>query len=368
MRRILALARKETYHILRDPRSLAVAVVMPVAMVILYGYAIDMELRDLPVGFLDEDQSPASRDLIARLTSSQFILDAGRLASRDAIEPGFRQGRFRAAMVIPRGFAESLVREPVTRVQVLIDGADATSAAAVDNYLRAAILLFNADLAAGSAVLHSASIEPRVRVLFNPELVSANFVVPGLVAVVLVMIGALLTSIAITREKETGTMEQVLTTPIAPRQLVIGKVLPYLLIASADAAFVLLVGRFVFGVPMNGSWEVLAGYSLVYLLIALALGLLISAVATTQRVAMIMALMATLLPTLLLSGFIFPRASMPTVLQWVGQVVPATYYLEVIRGIMLKGRAWFPFEGGIMAGMALFLLLMAVKRFGTTME
>ncbi len=368
MRRILALARKETYHILRDPRSLMVAIIMPIAMVILYGYAIDMELSDLPVGILDEDQSPASRELVTRMMSSQFIVDAGRLSSREEVEPGFRRGRFRAVVVIPRGFAESLVREPVSRVQVLIDGADATTAAAVDNYLRAAILLFNSGIAAGRPGSAELPMGARVRVLFNPQLESDNFIVPGLVAIVLVMICALLTSIAITREKETGTMEQVLTTPITPRQLVIGKVLPYLLIGSADGALVLLAGRFVFGVPMHGSWWVLAGYSLIYLLIALALGLLISAVAATQRVAMIMALMATLLPTMLLSGFIFPRASMPWPLQWIGQIIPATYYLEVIRGIMLKGRIWFPLEGGVMVGMALLLMAMAVKEFETTME
>ncbi|MFH1679293.1 MAG: ABC transporter permease, partial [Candidatus Eisenbacteria bacterium] len=192
--------------------------------------------------------------------------------------------------------------------------------------------------------------------------------VPGLVAIILVMICALLTSLAITREKETGTMEQILTTPVGPREIIIGKVLPYLVIAYLDAALVVGAGRIIFKVPMNGSWWALAGYSFLYLLVALSLGLFISSLARTQRVAMMAALTATLLPTLLLSGFVFPRASMPAPLRWIGQIVPATYYLVVIRGVMLKGRAWFPLEGAVMAGMAVLILRASVARFRTRLE
>ena len=163
-------------------------------------------------------------------------------------------------------------------------------------------------------------------------------------------------------------MEQVLTTPVLPSQLITGKVLPYLVIASVDAAFVLAVGRFVFGVPMEGSWWVLAAYSLIYLGIALALGLLISALASTQRVAMMTALVATLLPTFILSGFVFPHSSMPVILQWIGRIIPATYYLIILRAIMLKGRAWFPVEGGVMVGMGVLLMSLAVARFRTRLE
>jgi len=367
MRRVAAVARKEMYHILRDPRSLAVAVVMPMAMILLFGYAMDTELSDLPVGILDEDQTPDSRAFIARATSSGFIVDAGRLACRADIEPGFRRGRFRAALVIPRGFGERLAREPVSRVQILIDGADATTAAAVETYLRAVVALFSQDLAAPTAP-GVMPLDVRSRIHFNPELESTNFIVPGLVAIVMIMICALLTSVAITREKETGTMEQVLTTPVAPGQLVVGKVLPYLVIGSVDAALVLAAGHFVFRVPMAGSWAVLAGYSLLYLLVALALGLLISAVARTQRVAMMMALVATLLPTLLLSGFMFPLASMPWPLRIVSRIIPATYYLEVIRGVILKGRAWYPFQGAVMLGMAFLIMALAVRRFAARLE
>ena len=368
MNRTFAIARKEFLHILRDPRTLVVAILMPMMMVLLYGYAIDMEMDNVRIGILDEDHSSASRDFVRRMTAGGFMVDAERLTSRDAIERGFRRGNFHAVLVFPQGFSESLVREAATPVQVLIDGADGTTAATVDNYLGAVVARINGDMLRERFGSDRRPIQGRPRIYFNPELVSANFVVPGLVAVIMMMIGALLTSIAVTREKETGTLEQILTTPIAPHQLIVGKVIPYMGIAALDAALVLALGKVVFGVPMAGSWFVLAGYSLIYLIIALNLGLLVSTISKTQQVAMMFALMITMLPTLMLSGFIFPIASMPIVLQIVSHIIPATYYLEVIRGIMLKGEAWFPVQAGVMALMALILLALAIKRFKGRLE
>lgn len=362
MKRMVAIARKELRHILRDVRSLVVTLIMPATMVLLFGFGIDTELKDLTLGVLDCDQTEASRIFVRRMLASDFLIDAGTLASRKEVEPGFRRERFRAVLVVPRGFGASLTRGKETAVQWLIDGADATTAATVDNYLTAALGTINRER------VPQGGIAARTRVLFNPELKSANFIVPGLVAVVLMMICALLTSIAITREKETGTMEQVLTTPVRPVQLIVGKVIPYLFIGIADAALVLGVGRLVFDVPMQGSWFVLSAYSFVYLLIALSFGLLISALVHTQRVAMMMALVATMLPTILLSGFIFPLASMPAPLQALGHIIPATYYLRVVRSLMLTGRVWFPLEAAVMGGMAVAFLAIAIRRFSTRLE
>ncbi len=368
MKRVLAIARKEVLHVLRDPRSLLVSILWPMLMVLLLGYAIDMELRDLPVGILDEDRSDSSRDLIREMTASGFIVDAVRLSSRDRIEPGFRRLRFRAALIIPKGYSEQIATGPTARVQLLIDGADGATAATVDNYLAAVVARVNRKLAVERFGDHTPPIEARTRFYYNPELRSANFIVPGLAAVVMIMICALLTSISVTREKETGTIEQVLTAPVTARQVMIGKVLPFLVIASLDAFMILLVGRFIFGVPMNGSWFVLACYSLIYLMIALAIGLLISAVAKTQQVAMMLAIVVTMLPAFLLSGFIFPRESMPLVLQWISSIVPATYYIPVIRGVMLAGESWFPLEGGVMLAMALLLMAGAIGKFKLRLE
>jgi ABC-2 type transport system permease protein len=368
LRRIIAIMRKEFLHILRDPRSLALAILMPMGMLVIYGYAINMDIKRLRVGILDLDRTPESADFVRRMTASNFILDAGRINSREEVEPAFRRGKYHAAVVFPKGYAKSLASERETDVQVLIDGADGTTAGAVDNYLRAVIAMISRDIASSQMGNFAQPIEARSRILFNPELESSHFIVPGLVAVIMILICAMLTSIAITREKETGTLEQILTTPVHPVQVIVGKVIPYLAVASFDTATVFIVGRFVFGVPMEGSWLVLTGYSLIYLAISLGLGLLISAIARTQQVALMLAQLLTMLPAMLLSGFIFPPRSMPIVLRGISYIIPATYYLRIIRGIMLKGEAWFPFEAGIMIGMAALLLFLSAKRFRVRLD
>ena len=368
MKRIIAIARKEFLHILRDPLSLAVAILMPLLMVLLYGFAIDMDLKNIRVGILDFSRSAESRSFIEEMTSSKFIVESTRLTNRNEIEPGFRQNKYRAVIIFPADFSRSLISNSVTPIQIILDGADGTSAATVGNYLSAVTARMNLKYAKVDFGIERLPIETRTRVLFNPELKSAHFIVPGLAALIMMMICALLTSIALAREKETGTMEQILTTPVASPQVIIGKIFPYMIIAALDATLIVLVGKLVFGVPMNGSWFALAGYSLIFILIALSLGLLISSVAKTQQVALIAALMITLLPTLLLSGFIFPTASMPVVLQYVSRVIPATYYLQIIRGIILKGVNWYPRMGGILIGMSLFLIVLSIKRFKTRLD
>lgn len=367
MKRIKAVARKEIFHILRDPRSLGVAVFMPLGMLLLYGTALNTELRNLPVAFLDDDHTVESRALIRQMTSSDFIVDAARLGSRDEIEPGFRRGRFRAAVVIPPHYAEQLATAPVSEVQVLVDGADGSTAATTDNYIRAVLAQVAADVQNIPRGAAGGPVDARVRILFNPELKSAAFIVPGLVAVVLMMICALLTSIAITREKETGTLEQILTTPVNGIEIIVGKVIPYSVIGAADTALVLTAGYVVFHVPMVGSWWVLAGYSLVFILIALSLGIMVSAIASTQRVAMTMALLMTFLPTLLLSGFVFDHSSMPPALRGIAQLVPATHFLQIVHGVMLKGQAWFPRQLLVLVVMLVFLLGVSTRRFRTVL-
>ena len=361
------MARKEMLHILRDPRSLAVAVAMPLVLVLLYGAALDMELKNLQLGVLDLDRSPESRDLVEAMTGSGFIVVAQRLDGRGQVEPGFRRGAFQAVLAVPRGYGRDLGAGRTGQVQLLIDGADAATAATVDNYLRSVIDLVAARVdVAGPAV--APGPRPVLRVFYNPELVSSHFIVPGLVAIVLIMICALLTSIAVTREKETGTLEQVLTTPVRAGQVIVGKLLPYLALGAFDAALIIVAGRMLFGVPMRGSVPALAGYTFLYVLIALALGLLISTLVRTQRVAMMLALTMTMLPAMILSGFVFPLRSMPVPLQAVAHAIPATYFLRVIRGIMLVGRDWYPLEGGVMLAMAVGLLALAANRFGGRLE
>lgn len=364
---MLAIARKELIHILRDPRSLGVAVLMPVAMVLLYGAVINMELRDLKVAVMDLDHSDQSREFVRGMTAGGFIVASDRLDSRDEIEPGFRRGDFLAALVIPRDYAERLARGETSPVQLLVDGSDASTAAIAGNYLEAVVRQQTARLNPEGAA-PALPFGVRMRVWFNPELVSADFVVPGLVALVLMMICAMLTSIAITREKETGTLEQILTTPVRPAQVIVGKVIPYIVLSALDATLILAVGRLVFGVPMNGSIWVLAAYCLLFVLIALSVGLLISALAGSLRVAMMAAIMATMLPTMILSGFMFPVASMPRALQWICNALPPTHFLVILRGIMLKGEYWYPLPTAVLAGEAILLMALAVRSFRLRLE
>ncbi len=358
---MLAVAAKEFLHILRDPRTLAVALVMPLAMVLLYGYAIDMELRALPIAVLDEEGGVRSRQLVEDVQSSGFIQVVERLSSREQIEPGFRHNRFLAALVIPAGHARRLGQGREAPVQVVVDGADGSTAATVGAYLEQAIALHNGRRLPGAGLKPPLRVEPRT--WFNPQRVSAHFIVPGLTAVVMIMVCALLTSISIVRERETGTLEQVLTAPVQARELILGKLQPYLLIGALDTAVIFFVGRVVFQVPMNGSWLALAGYSLLYIWVALAMGLLISALVRTQQVAMMIALVVTLLPALLLSGFIFSHASMPLPLQVVGHLIPATWYLRIVRGVMLAGVNAWPREALVLAGMGVAITGLALKRF-----
>ncbi len=367
MRRVRALAAKELLHILRDRRSLAVAVLMPVVMVALYGAVIDMEMHDLPVAVLDQDHSDRSRELVRSLGAGGFIVEVARLEQATQVEPGFRQGRWLAALVVPRGYAGSLAAGDPATVQVLVDGSDATTAALAANYLQAVVQRESRRLAAREPA-GGLPFAVRPRVWFNPELRSAHFVVPGLVALVLMMICAILTSIAIAREKETGTLEQILTTPVGPAQVIIGKVLPYVALGAMDAALILAIGRFVFHVPMNGSWFALAGYCLLFIVIALGAGLLISAKASSLRVAMMAAVTATMLPTMILSGFMFPVASMPAPLQVICRVLPATHFLVVLRGVMLRGVNWFPHETAILVAQAVVLLVLAIRSFRLRLE
>ena len=363
--RLAPLIRKEFIHIRRDPRSLLILFLMPVLMMFIFGYAIDMDLKHIRIGVCDLSRTPASRDLIETLSASPYFNIVARYSDPRKTEDMFKKRIARAALIIPADFARRLGASPASPIGVIADGTDANSATLVQNYLESVFVsqsLTSSGTTSGSVGL---PIRIKARMLYNPDMVSAHFVVPGIVALLLIMIGALLTSVTIAREKETGTMEQILVSPIKPYEVVLGKAIPYLILAFMIAVFILIFGHLWFEVPMLGSWSTLLLFCVFYVFTALAIGMLISTLVATQQVAMMLSLVGTLLPSVMLSGFVFPVASMPPPLQVVSKIIPATHFLIIIRGIMLKGNGpmelWPSFLA--MSGVGLFFISLAVKRF-----
>jgi ABC-2 type transport system permease protein len=371
--RLAAVMGKEFRHIIRDPRSLVIIFLMPIAMTFLYGYAMNLDVKNIPLGVVDHDRSPASRELLEDfLSSGQFVLKA-RYSSALMAEDGMKRNESVLTLVIPAGYEQALKGGPKRPIILLLDGSNGNTAAIALGYaqaitagqVRASLLqmMSDAGTAGTDSIIRGIKFEPRF--WFNPEQESSYYLVPALIAVILMMASALLTSVTVVREKESGTLEQLLVSPVRSGELVIGKALPYGMLALADGAFILLFGSMVFGVPIRGSLLVLFGFTGLYVMAALAIGLLISTVVNQQRVAMLGALLVTVLPSFMLSGFIFPIRSMPPALQIISQVVPARYYIPIVRGVLLKGVGadLFVTNGLFLTGLMLLLLAASVARF-----
>ena len=340
--RLWAVAAKEIHHILRDPRSLAVALLLPLVLLILYGYAINFDVKQIRLALYDPDRTAASRDLVEALTRTGYFRVVHVLARPGEAERVLQRRSAQAALILPARFESDLATGRPTAVQTLVDGGDSLTASIALSYLDAMIQDWQArrlqqTLPRGRAL---APIEPQVRIWYNEDLSSTNFIIPGLLVVILMMLAALLTSQTIVREREQGTIEGLVVSPVTAGELMAGKLIPYVVIAWADVALITGAGRLLFHVPLRGAPALFLGLTFVYLLAALGAGLLISVVTQSQQVAYLIALIATLLPTMLLTGFVFPLTSMPRVLQVVVQLHPATHFMVIVRALMLKGAGW----------------------------
>lgn len=335
MGKIRFIALKEFYHILRDPRSLTIAIIMPIMMTFLYGYAITLDIQEIELAVLDQDNSSLSRELVDKFYASGYFIKPDKKIELLDMEQYFRSGNASAVLTIPSDFTETIEKLEQVSLGMMVDGADNNFASAVQNYSNAVILEFAKEQIPPEYDIPN--IRMAVKVLYNPDLKSSHFFVPGLVAIILLMICALLTSITIAREKETGTMEQLLTAPVNPVQIISGKVLPYIVLAFIDGILILLFAKFLFNVPFVGSKLLLLGFGILYIITSLSLGILISSLVKTQQVAMMFALVTTLLPSIMLSGFIFAIKNMPIFLQVLSNIISAKFFMTIIRGIMLKG-------------------------------
>lgn len=336
MTRLLAIARKEAIQLRRDPRSLALAFFLPAALIVFFGYAITFDVNNIDLAVLDDSNTAESRALVDAFTASGYFTLRHRLTRPDEAEIVLGRGQARLVLVIPPAFARNLAARRTAPVQLLLDGADANTATIAQNYAEAIVARYATDvLPEGRRV--ALPIEVRVRVWYNETLESRNQIVPGLVAVIMSIIAAMLTALTIAREWERGTMEQLIATPVTRLEVILGKLLPYVVIGLLDVALAVVVGLTVFDVPLRGNLPLLGVLTLLFLIGALGLGMFISATVKSQVLATQFAIMTTYLPALLLSGFIFAIASMPLVLRLVTYAVPARYYVTITRGIFLKG-------------------------------
>ena len=377
-RRLLAVARKEWIHIRRDPRSLGMAFAIPMVLLFFYGYALTLDVNDIRTIVHDQDRSPASRDFLARVVESGYFTVVAVARNERDVARALDRGEAQVGLVIPRNFARDLERgERGDRgrrvpVQALVDGSDANTATLAAAYLEGIASRYSSLVAAEGAAAGRATppIDHRLRIWYNPELQSRNYIIPGLIAVIMMVIAALLTSLTVAREWEQGTMEQLVATPVRVPELVLGKLLPYVGIGFLDVALAALVGTLVFGVPFRGSVALFLGLSLVFLLGAQSLGLLISIKARSQVVASQVALTATFLPAFLLSGFIFDIASQPRWLQVITYAVPARYFVTIVKGLFLKGVGLrvLAAEAGLLTCFAVGVTLLATRAFRKRLE
>lgn len=352
--RLVAMARKEWLQLRRDPRSMTLAFVLPVLMLLFFGYAITWDVKDLDLVVLDQDRTARSRTLIEAFGASGYFTVVERLDAYGQVPDAVGRGNAGSVLVIPAGFARDLAAGRKAPVQLLLDGADANSATIAFNYADAIVDGWSRD-----AVLQGREMRlpltAEVRTWYNPTLSSRNMIVPGLISVIMMTIAAMLTALTIAREWERGTMEQLVSTPATKLEILIGKLVPYVAIGLVDVGLIVLVGLFIFGVPFRGPVVVFFAQTFLFLVGALGLGMLISAAAKSQFLATQVALIATLLPAMLLSGFLFEIEAMPEVLQAITYLVPARYHVVVARGIMLKGVG-----PGVLWIQSVFMIVFAV--------
>jgi ABC-2 type transport system permease protein len=372
MSALLALLRKEAYHIRRDRRTLAVVLALPVVQVLLFGSAIRTDVDHVRVAIVEPVPDEATLALRNRFSATDTFRVVAVVPRVADLDPLFETSRAQAAVVLPVGFASDLADRAGASVLIVVDATDPNTGSALRAYVEAVIRGYEREIAGGDIrpAFAAHRIAATTRMRFNPTRESSNIFVPGLMAFVLTILASLMTAISLTREKETGTIEALLVSPLRPWSIILGKVLPYLAIGVTAAVAILIEARLVFDVPLRGSAALLVAESVLFILASLALGILVSTRTSSQRVAMMMAMLGSMLPNILLSGFIFPIESMPLLLRTIAQVVPGQWFVTIARGIMLKGVGleYLWRETLILGGMALVLLAVSARAFRARLE
>lgn len=364
MKQFLIFIQKEFHHAFRDKKTLLMLFGLPIVQIILFGFALTNEIKNSRIVVADYARDLASQQLIARIEASRYFDIEKSLMSHREIEAAFREGTIKAAVIFPAGFNNDLRHQHKAQIQIIADASDPNTGTTLTNYISSIISDYQSEILPQQLPYR---VNAEIRMLYNPELRGAHNFVPGVMALVLLLVCVLMTSISIVREKELGTMEILLVSPFKPMLVILSKAVPYFVISLLNLTIILLLSVFVLGLPVNGSILLLFAISSLFIVTALSLGLLISTVTTSQQTAMLLSLMGMLLPTLLFSGFMFPVENMPVPLQVISNVVPAKWYYIIVKDIMIKGLGFASVwkETLILSGMTAFLLIMSLRKFKT---
>jgi ABC-2 type transport system permease protein len=368
MNRFIGFVKKEFLHIFRDYRTLFILFGIPAAEILIFGYVVTMDLKNTGLAVLDNSRDEITRQLSEKLFSSGFFSNTGDIQNYNEIDAGFRKGRTKAVVVFPENFGRDLLSSGRASLMIVADGSEPNTATLVTSYATAIVNNFTAEInpASGMHLL----IQPEVRMFYNPELKSHFMFVPGVITLVLILICALMTSVTITREKEFGTMEVLLVSPLKPIQIIAGKVMPYFFLSLINIGVILILSWLVFGLPVKGSLILLLAETMLYILMSLSLGILISTVSSNMQQAIFISLIGLMLPTILLSGFIFPIENMPKIYDYLSLILPPRYFIVIIKNIMVKGTgiAYIWKETLVLAVMTVIFIGLSVKKFKIRLE
>lgn len=368
MKRFIGFVTKEFYHIFRDKRTLFILFGMPIAQIILFGFAITNEINNVNIAILDQSKDVATQKIIAKINASKYFVVKQNISHENEIENVFKKGKVKAVLVFENHFIKNLETKKQAKVQVITDATDPNIANTVTNYVNAILQNYTQQLNRNNPTAYS--IQTQTQLYYNPELKSVFNFVPGVMTIILMLVSAMMTSISITREKEMGTMEVLLVSPLKPFQVIIGKVFPYIFLSIINATIIVLLGYFVFKMPIVGSLFLLAFESVLFIITALSLGILISTVTDSQQTAMMISLFGLMLPVIILSGFIFPISSMPLPMQIISNIIPAKWFIIIVKAVMLKGASvsviWK--ETLILIGMTAAYILLSIKKYKIRLE
>lgn len=368
MKRFIGFVTKEFYHIFRDKRTMFILFGMPIAQIMLFGFAITNEINNVNIAVFDKSKDSETKKIINKISASSYFKIEQEITNENQIESVFKKGKVKAVLVFETDFIKNLQKLKQAKVQVITDATDPNVANTITNYVNAILINYTQETNKNNKASHQ--IQTQTQLYYNPELKSVFTFVPGVMTIILMLVSAMMTSISITREKELGTMEVLLVSPIKPFQVIIGKVFPYIFLSIINATIILLLGFFVFKMPVEGNLFLLALESILFIITALSLGILISTVSNSQQTAMMLSLMGLMLPVIILSGFIFPISSMPLPLQFISNIIPAKWFIIIIKAILLKGATidviWK--ETLILIGMTAFFIALSIKKYKIRLE